>query len=246
MLNVCSCVCMYDTSGTEVCWWMQWSLKSISVTDKLRVKTSQYGPPLQINILSVVCCVSHYHSYIPWHTPLNISCLCGVTLTHSCTVYTWHKRCVHVLCISFLCDVTLTHPCTVYTWHKRCVHVLSISFLRDVTLTHPCTVYTWHKRCVHVLSISFLCDVTLTHPCTVYTWHKGCVHVLSISFLCDVTHIHALCTRGTRDVSMCYALASPWMLYWHIHCVRMGDHGCIVVLGRSCFWIPILGQLNPF
>jgi hypothetical protein len=106
-------------------------------------KVSQYGAPLQINVLSVVCyCAGHYHSYIPWHTRLRISCFCDVTLTHPCTVYTWHKRCVYVLSISFLCDVTLTHPCTVYTWHKRCVYVLSISFTLWCHIDTS-TVCTW-------------------------------------------------------------------------------------------------------
>ena len=189
-------------------------------------KISQYGAPLQINVLSVECyCVSHYTSYIPWHTQLRISCFCDVTPTHPCTVYTWQKRCVHVLSISFLCDVALTHPCTVYTWHKRCVHVLSISFLCNVTPTHLCTVYTWHKRCVRVLSISFLCDVTPTHLCTVYTWHKRCVHVLSISFLCDVTLTHPLCAHGRSCMYCCarqksllnsYPWASKSILNFHI------------------------------
>ena len=101
-------------------------------------KISQYGALLQVNVLSVVCyCVTHYNSYIPWHTQMRISFLCDVTLTHPCTVHTRHERCVYVLSISFLCDFTLTHPCTVYTGHKRCVHMLSISFLCDVALTHP-------------------------------------------------------------------------------------------------------------
>jgi hypothetical protein len=39
--------------------------------------------------------------------------------------------------------------------------------------------------------------------------------------------------------------AASVMSQWHIHCVHMADHRCIVALSRSRFWIPILGHLNP-
>lgn len=89
---------------------------------------------------------------------------------------------------------------------------------------------------------SFLC-YCVSHYHSYILWHTQ----LSISCLCEShRHIHALCTCGTRDVSMCWALASSVMSHWHIHCVHVADHGCIFVLSRSCFWIPILGQLIHF
>jgi hypothetical protein len=60
-------------------------------------------------------------------------------------------------------------------------------------------------------------------------WHCGPKWAMASSFLRFLDHTRR-CTR-----------AASVMSYWHIHCVHMADHGCIVALGRSCFWIPILG-----
>ena len=51
---------------------------------------------------------------------------------------------------------------------------------------------------------------------------------------------------GFLDHTRRCTTAASVMSHWHIHCVHMADHVCIVVLGRSHFWIPILGQVNPF
>jgi len=126
-------------------------------------KISQYGPPLQIIVLSVVCyCVSHYHSYIPWHTHLSISCFCDVTPTHPCTAYTWHKRCVHVLCISFLCDVAPTHPLCAHgtSWMYRCARQKSLlnsypSTIKSILTFHIQFSFKIHSNIPAVFQITY-------------------------------------------------------------------------------------------
>jgi hypothetical protein len=70
-----------------------------------------------------------------------------------------------------------------------------------------------------ILSWALVCSV-MSHRHIHALWTRGTGDVcMCYALACSLMshwHIHALCTRDTRDVSMCYALACSVMSHWHI------------------------------